>query len=108
MGLLTDFYASSIGKKIAVGVTGLLLCTFLVFHLAGNLLLFKEDGGAAFDAYAEFLPSLFIIRVIEIVLFGIFLFHVLSGLIVWLRNRGARPSRYKVNRGGRTQRRFHG
>lgn len=102
MGLFTDFYASSIGKKTAVGLTGLMLCTFLVFHLAGNLLLFKDDGGAAFDAYAEFLPSLFIIRVIEIALFGVFLFHIVSGLIVWLRNRGARPSRYSANKAGET------
>lgn len=100
MGQLTDFYSSSIGRKIAVGLTGLLLCSFLVLHLVGNLLLFKDDGGAAFDAYAEFLPSLLIVRIIEIGLFALFLLHAVSGVVVWMRNRGARPSRYRVNRPG--------
>lgn len=99
MGLFTDFYASTLGKKITVAVTGILLALFLIIHLAGNLLLFKNDGGAAFDAYAEFLPSLLVIRVIEYALFAVFLFHLISGTIVWIRNRGARPSRYSVNRG---------
>jgi succinate dehydrogenase / fumarate reductase cytochrome b subunit len=98
MGLLTDFYSSSIGKKITVGLTGVLLCTYLIVHLAGNLLLFKNDGGAAFDAYAEILPSLLIIRIIEIGLFAVFILHIVTGLIFWLRNRRARPDSYAVNR----------
>jgi succinate dehydrogenase / fumarate reductase cytochrome b subunit len=98
MGLLTDVYASSIGKKLTVGLTGALLCAFLVVHLVGNLLLFKGDGGASFDAYAEFLPSLTIIRVIEWGLFGIFLLHAVTGLLFWTRNRSARPEGYAVNR----------
>jgi succinate dehydrogenase / fumarate reductase cytochrome b subunit len=100
MGLLTDVYSSSIGKKITVGLTGVLLCAFLVVHLVGNLLLFSNDGGAAFDAYAKFLPSLTIILVIEWGLFGIFLLHIVTGFIFWMRNRRARPERYEVNRRG--------
>jgi succinate dehydrogenase / fumarate reductase, cytochrome b subunit len=98
MGLLTDVYSSSIGKKITVGLTGVLLCAFLVVHLVGNLLLFSNDGGAAFDAYAKFLPSLKIILVIEWGLFAIFLVHIITGFIFWLRNRRARPEAYRVNR----------
>ena len=98
MGLLTDVYASSIGKKITVGLTGALLCAFLIVHLAGNLLLFSNDGGKAFDEYAKFLPSLKIILVIEWGLFAIFLLHAVTGFIFWLRNRGARPVAYAVNR----------
>lgn len=100
MGLLTDIYSSSIGKKLTVGLTGILLCAFLVVHLAGNLLLFSGDGGAAFDAYAELLPSLTIILVIEWGLFAIFLVHAVTGFIFWMRNRGARPERYRMNRRG--------
>lgn len=98
MGLLTDLYSSSIGKKITVGLTGILLATFLIVHLAGNLLLFSGDGGKAFDEYAKFLPSLTIILVIEWVLFAIFVLHIVTGFIFWLKNRGARPVRYEVNR----------
>lgn len=98
MGLLTDLYASSIGKKITVGLTGVLLCTYLIVHLGGNLLLFRSDGGAAFDAYAEILPGLLVIRIIEVGLFAVFLLHIVTGFLFWLRNRKARPSGYAVNR----------
>jgi succinate dehydrogenase / fumarate reductase cytochrome b subunit len=98
MGLLTDLYSSSIGKKITVGLTGILLCTYLVVHLAGNLLLFRSDNGAAFDAYAEILHSLLIIRVIEIGLFAVFLLHIVTGTIVWYQNRRARPVPYAMHR----------
>lgn len=98
MGMLADFYSSTLGKKLTVGLTGALLCTYLVVHLAGNMLLFAGDGGASFDAYAEFLPSLLIIRIIEIGLFAIFILHIVTGTAFWLRNRGARPEGYAVNR----------
>jgi len=98
MGLLTDIYSSSIGKKITVGLTGVLLCVYLVVHLAGNMLLFRGDGGAAFDAYAELLPSLLIIRVIEMLLFAVFLLHIVTGTIVWVQNRRARPVPYAMHR----------
>jgi len=97
MGLLTDVYSSSIGKKITVGLTGILLCTYLVVHLAGNMLLFRGDGGAAFDAYAEVLPSLLIIRIIEVGLFAIFILHIVTGTIVWFQNRRARPVQYAMH-----------
>jgi succinate dehydrogenase / fumarate reductase cytochrome b subunit len=38
---------SSVGRKFVMAITGLFLCTFLVVHLSGNLLLFKNDGGAS-------------------------------------------------------------
>ena len=50
-----EFLESSIGKKVMVALTGLLLCGFLITHLAGNLFLFV--GGPAFDRYAEMLES---------------------------------------------------
>jgi succinate dehydrogenase / fumarate reductase cytochrome b subunit len=98
MGLLTDTYSTSIGKKITVGLTGVLLLVYLVVHLAGNLLLFRGDNGAAFDAYAETLPSLLIINIIEYLLFAIFLLHIVTGTIVWYQNRKARPVPYAVHR----------
>lgn len=45
-----------------MSITGLLLISFLVVHLIGNLL-FKEDGG---HAYAHFMSTAIIIRVAEI------------------------------------------
>jgi succinate dehydrogenase subunit C (EC 1.3.5.1) len=44
---------TTVGRKIVMALTGLFLITFLVVHLAGNLLLLRNDGGEAFNAYAE-------------------------------------------------------
>src|ERR1051326_6928980 len=98
MGLVTELYRSSIGKKVVAGITGLFLCIYLIVHLGGNLLLFKGDGGAAFNEYAEFLPNLLIIRIIEIFLFAVFIGHIFTGTLVWIINRRARPQKYLVNK----------
>jgi succinate dehydrogenase / fumarate reductase cytochrome b subunit len=98
MGLLVGFLRSSIGKKIIVALTGLFLCFYLVVHVAGNLLLFKHDGGAAFDTYAETLPSLLIIRIVEVGLFLVFLAHMIVAVYTWWENKRARPTAYAVNR----------
>jgi len=98
VGFFLNIYRSSIGKKIIMGLTGLFLCIYLVVHLGGNLLLLKQDGGAAFDQYAELLPGLLIIRIIEIFLFAVFLGHILSGTILWVVNKQSRTVRYEVNK----------
>lgn len=100
MNAFVSFYNSSIGKKLVVGLTGLCLCMYLVVHLGGNLLLFKNDGGAAFDRYAETLPNLLVIRVIEIFLFAIFLIHIVTATVLWILNKQARRIDYQLNRPG--------
>jgi len=92
------FYRSSIGKKVLMALTGLFLCSFLVEHLIGNLLLFKQDGGATFDAYGEFMSNNFLIRTIEIGLFAVFVAHIIDGTWLWLVNRRTRPQRYEMNK----------
>ncbi len=77
-------------------MSGLFLCTFLVVHVSGNFLLFKQDGGAAFEHYSEFMSTNSFIRTIEIVLFATLFAHSISGFILWLQNRKARPERYAV------------
>jgi succinate dehydrogenase cytochrome b subunit len=96
MGFLIGLYRSSIGKKFFTGLTGLFLCIYLIVHVGGNLLLFKCDGGAAFNTYAEILPSLLIIRIIEWGLFAIFLLHIITGTYLWVLNKLARPEKYLV------------
>jgi succinate dehydrogenase / fumarate reductase cytochrome b subunit len=92
-------YSSSIGQKLLVGLTGLFLCSFLLIHLSGNLLLFKNDRGKAFEAYSEFMSTNPGIRILEVGLFTGFLIHILFGIRVWVHNRKARPVQYLVNRG---------
>lgn len=93
-----SLYSSSIGQKLVSAITGLFLCAFLVVHLAGNLLLFKNDGGRAFDEYAASNASNLLIRSLEVVLFAGFLIHIFWGIRLWLFNRRARPRGYQVNR----------
>jgi succinate dehydrogenase / fumarate reductase, cytochrome b subunit len=47
MGWFIKFIDSSIGKKLVMALTGLFLALFLIVHLGGNLLLFKNDNGAS-------------------------------------------------------------
>ena len=55
LSLLVKALSSSVGKKFVMGFTGLLLCGFLVAHLAGNLLLYV--GPDAYNKYAHALHS---------------------------------------------------
>lgn len=98
MNKLVAFYNSSIGKKVTMSLTGLFLCIFLVEHLVGNLLLFRNDGGAMYQAYTEFLVGNFVIRTIEIVLFASLFGHAVSGVTVWWKNKRSRPQQYEVYR----------
>jgi succinate dehydrogenase / fumarate reductase cytochrome b subunit len=91
-------YGFSVGQKLFVGLTGLFLCSFLVVHLSGNMLLFKNDGGKAFNTYSEFMATNVGIRTMEIVLFAGFLIHIILGVSAWISNRLSRPRRYRVNR----------
>jgi succinate dehydrogenase / fumarate reductase cytochrome b subunit len=89
---------SSVGKKFIMGFTGLFLCLFLVVHLGGNFLLLRHDNGAAFNAYSHFMETSWIIRIIEFVLLGVFVIHIVMAFILAKENRSARPIPYAVNK----------
>ena len=94
---------SSVGKKILMAVTGLCLIGFLAVHLLGNLMAFA--GAEAFNGYAAKLHSLQpYLSVFNIGLATLALVHIVVGIILFLENLKARPTRYKVyqNPGGRT------
>lgn len=97
MNWLGKSLCSSIGKKFTMGVMGAFLMLFLLGHLAGNMTLFANDGGEAFTAYADFLESIPILLIIEIVLAAIFLFHIVYATMLWYQNRSARPQAYAVS-----------
>ena len=44
---------STIAKKLIIGLSGLMLCGFLVAHLAGNMLFYVPDGYASYNDYAH-------------------------------------------------------
>lgn len=99
---LCRLFSASIGKKILVAVAGLLLCGFLITHLAGNLFLFVGPG--AFNKYATTLESNPLLPLAESLLLLIFLVHIVWSLKVRWENKKARPVGYEQHRakGGRT------
>ncbi len=87
---------SSITKKIVMALAGLFLISFLVIHLAINLLLLLNDNGEAYKAAVEFMTTNPLIKVMEVFLFGGFIVHIIIGLILQIQNWMARPVGYKV------------
>ncbi len=103
---LATFAGSSVGKKVLVATTGLMLFGFVIVHLLGNLTLFIPDGGRAFNEYAHYLENLlhgWLIIVFEAGLIAAFLVHALFAVrAAWLDRRRARPQGYALvkNAGG--------
>lgn len=87
-------FNSSLGKKLIMALTGLFLCTFLIVHLGGNLLLFSNDEGYGFNLYANFLTHFPPIEVVAYFLYLCILVHAVYSLILTIQNRKARPVSY--------------
>lgn len=90
---------SSIGKKLLMGITGLFLISFLLVHCFLNTLIFFNDGGETFNKGAEFMGTNWLIRTMEIVLFGGILAHIFLALKLTLENNKARPVGYQLVNG---------
>jgi succinate dehydrogenase / fumarate reductase cytochrome b subunit len=90
------FFRSSIGKKLIMSSTGLFLCLFLIVHLGGNLTLFAGDEGYTFNIYAHFMTHFPPVTAIAYLLYVSILIHALYALILTIRNRQARPTKYAI------------
>lgn len=97
------FLSSSVGTKLLIGVTGLLLFAFLVVHLAGNLMVFA--GPDTFNRYSHALISNPLVIPAEIALLILFALHIYKTVVMWIGNWRARPVAYeKKSRAGHTSR----
>ena len=92
---------SSLSHKYIVSLAGLFLMLFLCFHLFTNLLMLKGDG-ESFKQAVAFLSSNPLIKIMEYVLFAVFIIHILFGIIVWINNSRARPVKYHVAQSSET------
>ncbi len=90
-----NFFASSIGKKILMGITGIILFGFVCAHLLGNLQIFHS--AERFNAYAHFLQSLGpILWMFRGFMLLVILTHVFVAIILTKENLAARPDKYQV------------
>ncbi|MFH1118850.1 MAG: succinate dehydrogenase cytochrome b subunit [Bacteroidota bacterium] len=90
------FTYSSVTKKVIMALAGLFLISFLIVHLSINLLLLFDSSGESFNLAAHFMATNPVIQVMQIVLFGGFILHIIVGVILQIQNWLARPTRYKV------------
>lgn len=90
-----NLFRSTIGRKILMAVTGLILIGFVVGHLVGNLQVFS--GPDKLNGYAHFLqslgPLLWAARIGLLVAVGI---HVWAATVLTLENHAARNVGYSV------------
>ena len=91
MAQLGKFWRSSVGKKIVMGVTGIILIGFVIVHMAGNLQFFV--GAERFNGYSRLLKHdlielTWIVRLTLLTAAGL---HVSAAYQLTLRNRAARP-----------------
>lgn len=84
---------SSISKKFVMALAGLFLLTFLPVHLIINFLLLKSDP-EPFNKAAEFMATFPLIKIMEVILMGAILLHIIWGLILQIQNWLARPIGY--------------
>lgn len=92
---LAALWESSIGKKVAMAVTGAILFGFVIGHLAGNLLVFS--GREAVNAYARWLRDhaalLWGTRLLLLASVGV---HIVAAIELALQRRSARPTGYSI------------
>ncbi len=92
-GRLGSLFGSSIGRKMIVAVTGIILMVFVVGHLLGNLQIFL--GPDWINGYAQHLrdlgPLLWVVRGVLIVAVAL---HIYFTILLAIENRRARPAGY--------------
>jgi succinate dehydrogenase / fumarate reductase cytochrome b subunit len=91
---------TSVGKKLLMAGSGVVLVGFIVAHEVGNLKIYL--GASEINRYGEGLrtlaepifPRTFVLWAIRTVLIAAFVVHVVTSIQLSLQNRSARPQRY--------------
>jgi succinate dehydrogenase / fumarate reductase cytochrome b subunit len=96
---LSRFYASSIGKKILVALTGLVLIGFVFGHMIGNLLIFA--GKDAINEYGHLLQTALHgggVWIARIGLLAAVVIHIAATISLTKANREARQVKYGMQK----------
>jgi succinate dehydrogenase / fumarate reductase cytochrome b subunit len=93
MNALSVFYRSSVGKKMIVAITGIILILFVIGHLLGNLQIFL--GPDWINGYSQHLrdlgPLLWLIRIFLLITV---ILHIYFTIELAIENKRARPEPY--------------
>jgi len=94
MASIGSALASSVGRKILMSLTGIVMLGFVIAHLAGNLQLLTGDGDA-FNRYGHLLVSMGGLLVLaELFLIACLVIHVVTAISIVRGKRAARPDAY--------------
>ena len=108
MGLVREFYRSTVGKKMAMALSGIVLVLFVLGHMAGNLKIFAgvdlATGDYKIDDYGRFLRAMGaemlghsgVLWIVRVVLLACVVIHALTGIQLARLNRRAKPVGYEV------------
>jgi succinate dehydrogenase / fumarate reductase cytochrome b subunit len=98
MELGRNLFCSTIGRKLIMAVTGVVLIMFVIGHLVGNLQVFEDPD--RINGYAHFLQSLGpVLWAVRIFLLACVSLHIWSGITLALDDKKARGDEpYEVNR----------
>ena len=106
MNSLCHFYRTTLGKKVIMAATGLVLVLFVIGHMLGNLKMFAgidpASGLYKLDEYARLLREILahfmgrttFLWLVRIGLLGAAVLHVITAIQLTLINRRARPVDY--------------
>jgi succinate dehydrogenase / fumarate reductase cytochrome b subunit len=91
---LVAFYRSPLGKKLITGISGLVMATFVLVHMLGNLVFLVSPD--AYNQYGHFLESLGpLVWLIELVLLLAVGLHAALGIQIYRNKLRARPTGYE-------------
>ncbi|NVJ86262.1 MAG: succinate dehydrogenase cytochrome b subunit [Algoriphagus sp.] len=94
MSWVTKTLSSTLGRKLIMALTGLFLILFLTGHVSGNMLLFKGDGGEAFNKYAQFMTTNPAVKILSYLTYISVIAHVIYSILLTRKNKTARPVGY--------------
>jgi succinate dehydrogenase / fumarate reductase cytochrome b subunit len=100
MQRVQHLYQTSVGRKVTMAVSGIVLFGFVLVHMVGNLKVYT--GESHFNDYAVFLRTvgepalphgavLWIARIVLLACVGI---HIVAAALVWWQSRNARIDDY--------------
>jgi succinate dehydrogenase / fumarate reductase cytochrome b subunit len=93
-GFVSAFCHSSVGRKMVVAITGVVLILFVIGHLLGNLQIYL--GPEWINAYSQHLRDLGpILWMIRAFLLASVILHIYFTILLAIENRRARPEAYR-------------